>query len=213
LPAITGLTEVERLLVIVTVCAALVVATVCAAKVRDVGAKVSGNAAVPFTSNICWATVAVSVKTTAPLMLPFAPKAGENVTLNVQLWLALSNRPAMHLVVPLPAAVNSPLDAIELRVIVLALTFFTVTVFAVLVVPTASVLKVRLAGVNVSGAVLPPEPVPENVATCGLNDVLSVMVAAPLIAPAAVGLNVTAILHLAFAASDAPHVVPLELMA
>src|ERR1700730_6823694 len=107
----------------VTVCAALVVPTACVGNVSDAGAKENGKAAVPFTSSICVPTGAVSLKTTAPLMLPFAPKAGEKVMLNVQLWLALRMRFAAHGVAPLPVAENSPLDAIELRVSMLALTF------------------------------------------------------------------------------------------
>src|ERR1035438_8410931 len=108
-----GLTEGARLLVIVTVCAGLVVATVCVANVSDVGANVSGNAAVPFTSRTCWPTAAVSLTTTAPLTLPLAPNAGENVTLSVQLWPALSSKPFKHAGVPLPVAENSPLDRSE----------------------------------------------------------------------------------------------------
>jgi hypothetical protein len=74
-------------------------------------------------------------------------------------------------------------------------------------------VKVRFAGVKVSGALLPPEPVPENVATCGLKAVLSVIVTAPLIEPAAVGVKVIAMLHFAFEARVVPQVVPLELIA
>lgn len=66
---------------------------------------------------------------------------------------------------------------------------------------------------NVSGAVLPPKPVPESDTSCVLKEVASVMVSAPLMAPAAVGENVTAMLHLAFNAREAPQVVPLELIA
>jgi hypothetical protein len=146
-------------------------------------------------------------------MLPFAPNAGEKVTLSVQLWLALRIRLAAHGVVPLPVAENSPLDAIELSVSALALTFFSVTVLPVLVVPTASVVKVKVAGVKVRGTAFPPEPVPVSVTSCGLKDVASVMVTAPLREPAAVGINVTAMLHFAFDASEEPQVVPLELIA
>ena len=81
-----------------------------------------------------------------------------------------------------------------------------------LVVPTAVARKLRDAGENVRGAVAPPEPVPESATTCGGNPEASVMVSAPLMLPFAVGVNVTAILHFAFEASDAPQVVPAELM-
>ncbi len=73
--------------------------------------------------------------------------------------------------------------------------------------------KLRLVGVKVSGAVPPPEPVPESPTSCGENPAVSVMVTAPLMLPLAVGVNVTAILHLAFDASEAPQVVPEELIA
>jgi hypothetical protein len=51
--------------------------------------------------------------------------------------LAARTSPAAHGTVPVPVAENSPLDAIVLIVIELVLTFFTVTDFAALVVPTA----------------------------------------------------------------------------
>ena len=70
-----------------------------------------------------------------------------------------------------------------------------------------------MLGVNESGAVDPPVPVPERRTSCGVNDVPSEMVTAPLITPFAVGAKVTAILQLAFEDSEAPQVVPLVLMA
>jgi hypothetical protein len=72
--------------------------------------------------------------------------------------------------------------------------------------------KLNVVGVNVKGAVAPPEPVPESPTSCGENPAVSVMVTAPLMLPFAVGVKVTAILHLAFDASEAPQVVPLELV-
>ena len=81
-----------------------------------------------------------------------------------------------------------------------------------LVVPTAVARKLRDAGENVRGAVAPPEPVPDSATSCGENPAASVMVSAPLMLPFAVGVNVTAILHFAFEASEAPQVVPAELM-
>jgi hypothetical protein len=208
-----GLTEVARLFVSVTVWAALAVPTVCAAKVSVAGAIVSGKAAVPLASSICWLIAALSVMTTAPLMAPLAPSAGENVTLSVQLAFAARFRLAAHGFAPLPAAAKSPLAAMLVKVIELALVFFTVTTFAALVVPTASAVKVTVVGEKVSGAVLPPEPVPESAMSCGENPAASVMLTAPLTLPFAVGVNVIAILHLAAAPSDAPQVVPVELMA
>lgn len=66
---------------------------------------------------------------------------------------------------------------------------------------------------NVSGTVLPPEPVPDSGTSCGENGVASVIVIAPLALPLAVGVKVAAILHVPFDASDAPQVVPEELIA
>lgn len=166
-----GLTEVARLLVRVTGWAVLAVPTVCVAKVSEVGENERGRAAVPFTSRICSPTAALSVITTAPLTLPLAPKAGENVTDIVQLAPAVRFRPAPQGFVPLPEAENSPLEAIAPNVTAPALLFFTVTVLPVLVVPTACPAKERLLGVNVNGGALPPEPVPDRATSCGLNDV------------------------------------------
>jgi hypothetical protein len=151
--------------------------------------------------------------TTAPFTVPLAPSAGENVTLSVQLDPALSFSDAAQGVAPLPVAEKSPVAAIVDRVNDVALLFFTVRVCAELVVPTGCAEKVIVEGVKVKGAVVPPVPVPESATSCGENPELSVIVTAPLMLPLAVGVNVTAILHLAFEASDAPQVVPLELMA
>jgi hypothetical protein len=213
LPVIAMEIVLERLLVIVTVCALLVVSTVCAAKDNEAGEKESGRAAVPFKSNVCSATVALSVTTMAPLMLPLAPSAGENVTDIVQVAFAAKFKFAEQGLVPLPENVKSLLAASEARVTLLVLVFLTVTVLAALVVPTASVAKVNEAGVNVRGAVLPPEPVPERLTNCGLNELPSRRLSEPLIAPATVGVNVTAMLHFAAAASDPVQVVPVALMA
>jgi len=208
-----GLTEVLRLLVRVTVWAALVVATVCATNVSVVGANVNGRAAVPLVSSICWLTPAVSVMMTAPLTAPLAPSAGAKVTLSVQVVPAGKLRLAAQGFDPLPVAEKSPLVAMVVRVKELLLLFLTVRDFAGLVVPTACLVNIKVGGVKVSGAVPPPEPVPESPTSCGENPVASVMVTAPLMLPLAVGVKVAAILHLAFDASEAPQVVPEELMA
>jgi hypothetical protein len=50
-------------------------------------------------------------------------------------------------------------------------------------------------------------PLPERAAVCGLPGALSVMVAAPVRVPVAVGVNVTLIVQFALAASDAPQVL------
>ena len=191
----------------------LAVATVCAANVSVVGANVSGRALVPLASSICWLMVALSVMTTAPLIVPLDPRAGEKVTFNVQVAEAARTRFAVHGFVPVAVAAKSPVVEIAVKVSELVLLFLTVSDFAALVVPTAWVAKVSVVGVNVSGAVPPPEPVPERPTSCGENPAVSVIVTAPLMLPLAVGVNVTAMLHFAFEASEAPQVVPLELVA
>src|SRR5580704_9749456 len=208
-----GLIAAARLLVTVTVCAALEVATVCGAKVSVVGAKVSGSAAAPLASSICWLIAALSLRMTAPLMAPVAPSAGEKVTLRVQAAAAASARFGLQGFAPAPVAEKSPVVAIVVRVTEPLLVFITVRAFAGLVVPTACAAKESVAGVKVSGAVAPPEPVPVSAMSCGENPAASVMATAPSMLPFALGVKVTAILHLAFDASDAPQVVPTVLMA
>ncbi len=213
LPVTVGLREVARLLVSVRVWAVLVVATACAAKVSEVGVNEIGRAEVPFTSRTCCPTAALSLTTTAPLMVPLDPNAGAKVTLIVQLAPAARFRLVAHGVVPLPAAPNSALVPSEFKVTALAPVFFTVTDFPALVVPTAWAVKVRVAGVNDNGGVLPPEPVPDRPTTCRLNVVASLIDNAPFTAPATVGVNVTAMLHFPFAARLPVQVVPAELTA
>jgi len=212
-PAKAGLIDVLRLFVIVTVCATLVVPTVWVLKVNSAGARVSGNTAVPFTSRIWVPMAAVSVRTTAPLMVPDDPSAGVKVVLRVQVWPAARTRLTVHGAAPLPMAAKSPLDVMVLIVSAVALAFLTVTLFAALVVPAVWLAKVIVAGVNVSGGVDPPVPVPVSAISCGESDVPFPMVTAPLIAPFDVGVNVAAILQVAFDASVAPQVVPLALIA
>ena len=194
------------MLVMVTVCDALVVPTVCAEKVRLVGAKLTGRTAVPVRFNICCATGAVSVTTAAPLIVPLIE--GAKVTLEVQ--LAPAARAPVQGVVPLATAVKLPLAVSDEMVNELALTLVTVTDLAALVVPTSCAANVKLVGLNVSGEVGPDTPVPESVASCGVNAALCDTVTAPLMAPLAVGLKVTDIVHLASAARLVLHgVVPL----
>lgn len=137
LPTMVGLTEVLSVLVRVTILAALVVATVWDAKVSDAGENVNGRAAVPLAFRTCWLTGALSVMMTAPLIVPLEPSAGEKVTLRVQVAAGVRLRLDVQGVAPVPAAEKSPLVAIVLKVIALALLFFTVRSFGALVVATA----------------------------------------------------------------------------
>ena len=78
-----------------------------------------------------------------------------------------------------------------------------VTVLAVLVLPTATVLKLKLLVESVTGAL----PVPVRLTVCGLVIAVSVNVRTPAAEPRAVGVNVTPTVQLAPAATLAPHVL------
>jgi hypothetical protein len=94
---------------------------------------------------------------------------GEKVTLSVQVPLEASMEVLVHgLVVP-PTAVKFPLVAIEENVTEVALVFCTVTVFPALVEPTPWLVNASDAGVNFSGEVPPPVPVPVSLISCGLE--------------------------------------------
>jgi len=79
--------------------------------------------------------------------------------------------------------------------------FVSVTVFAALVTPMATVAKLKLVGE--SFAVV---PIPLSGTFCGLPAALSVMLKAALRVPLAVGLKVTLKVQLAPAASVLPQV-------
>lgn len=80
-------------------------------------------------------------------------------------------------------------------------TFVSVTVFAALVKPRATVPKFKL--VAESFAVVPS---PLNGTVCGLPVALSVILTDALRVPLAAGLNVTLIVQLALAANELPQV-------
>ena len=80
-------------------------------------------------------------------------------------------------------------------------TLVRVTVFAGLVVPMATVPKLKLVGE--SFAVV---PIPLSVTFCGLPAALSLMLSAAVGIPDAVGLNVTLMLQLDPTTSELPHV-------
>jgi hypothetical protein len=87
--------------------------------------------------------------------------------------------------------------AIVVRVNEAVPTFVSVTVFAPLVTPMATVPKLKLVGE--SFAVV---PVPLSETFCGLPAALSVKLRAAVRVPLAVGLKVTLIVQLAPAASE-----------
>jgi len=78
-----------------------------------------------------------------------------------------------------------------------------VTLCAALVVPTFWLLNVRLAGERLVAAAA---PVPVRLTICGLPAALSEILTAAVRVPAAVGVNVTLIVQLLFAATELPQV-------
>src|SRR5882672_41659 len=194
-----------ELFVSVTVCGALVVPTACAAKVRLAGARVTGTTAFPFRLRICGLPGPDVATTAPPLMVP----GNEGVNVTVRVHLAPAARGPPQGVVPLPATAKLPLALSELMVTALALLLVTVTGLLVLVAPTPVALKLTLVGLNFSGAVGPPVPVPESATICAPRPELSEMVSPPATAPAEVGWKVTATVHFAPPASVAPQVPPV----
>src|SRR5208337_5382639 len=79
-----------------------------------------------------------------------------------------------------------------------------VTLWAVLVVPTFWLLKVRLVTERLAVA---PAPVPVRVIVCGLPAALSEMLTAAVRVPVAVGVNVTLIVQLPPPATELPQVL------
>lgn len=129
-------------------------------------------------------SVIVSVPVTRPVAV------GMKVRLISQLPLAG---------MPLPQVLvwaNGPL--IEIEVMLRGLSVLRVAVCGALVEPSGWEVKVRLAGET---APTGGTPVPERATLRGLPGKLSVMVTAPVLAPPAVGVNVTWIVQLACAAS------------
>jgi hypothetical protein len=81
--------------------------------------------------------------------------------------------------------------------------FWSVELWAALVVPVSCEPKVRLVGVRVTAGAV---PVPVRATLCGLPAASSVTVMPALRLPAAVGEKVTEIVQLALAASVVGHV-------
>jgi hypothetical protein len=79
-----------------------------------------------------------------------------------------------------------------------------VTPSAALVVPTFWLPNVRLAGERLIAAAT---PVPVRLTVCGLPAALSEMLTVAVRIPAAVGVNVTLIMQLLFAATEPPQVL------
>ncbi len=152
-------------LVSVTVLAALVVPTAWAANERLVGDRVAGSAPVPLTSMICGLPAPEVAMATAPFVEPVL--LGVNVTASVHFADAASGPPQG--VAPLPVA-EKPVLALSAEIVIgFELPLVTVMVFGALVTPMPVAAKLRVGGLNVSGTVGPPLPVPESATICGLS--------------------------------------------
>src|SRR5690348_5747819 len=125
---------------------------------------------------------------------------GVKTTANVQEDPAVSAPPQGF--VPMPDCDQSVL-AVKVRFNVPLVVFVAVTVFGKLEKPRAGLSKSRLAGLKLRGNAEPPVPVPLMLVICGMKfDPLTMK--DPLMAPLWVGLNVTATVHFAPAASEEP---------
>ncbi len=172
------------LLVSVTDLAELVEPTAVVLKLKDVADSVTGALPVPLRVTVCGLLIALSVNVSAPVAAPSA--VGVKVTPTVQ--FAPAAMPVPHVLL---AMANGPPAGTEMLVNVSAVVrrFVTVTAFVALVLPMASVPKLKLEAENVTGAL--PLPVTLTVWV----PALSVIVTTPEAEPTTVGENTTAIVH------------------
>jgi hypothetical protein len=172
--------------------------TACAEKVKEAGERLTNGATtpVPVRLTVWVAGLALSAMVTAPVLAPTA--VGLKVTLRVQLAPAATLAPQVLVWEKSPLAV---------MLVTLRATFpvlLSVTVCALLLVPTACAGKVREAGERLTrGAV----PVPVRLTVCVAGLALSVMVKVAVSEPARVGVKVTLRVQLAPAVSLEPQLL------
>ena len=193
------------LLVLVTVTdiGALVVFCSVDGKVRLVGATVTvvcGTSVVPFSGTLCGLFAALSEIVSVPL-LGSVPD-GVNVTAMVHEAPGANGEASVEQVPPETA--NGPPSPAEMLVNEIVpppvLVFFTVTDIGLLIVFCAVAGNVKLPGV-ICTEITGINVVPFNVTLCGLFGALSAIESVPLLGAVPVGVNVTAIVQLAPAAS------------
>ena len=193
------------LLVLVTVTGIGALVAFCSVdgKVRLVGATVTvvcGTSVVPFNGTLCGLFGALSAIESVPL-LGSVPE-GVNVTAIVHEAPAAIGEASVEQVPPETA--NGPPSPAEMLVNEIVpppvLVFFTVTDIGLLVVFCAVAGNVKLPGV-ICTEITGIKVVPFNGTLCGLFGALSAIVKVPLLAAVPVGVNVTAIVQLAPAAS------------
>ena len=133
---------------------------------------------------------------TTPVLVPVA--VGVKVTLRVQLALVARLEPQVLV------WEKSPLTVMLVMLRVALPVLLRVTLWALLLPPTACAGKVKEVGERLTtGAV----PVPVRLTDCVAGLALSVMVTAPVLVPVAVGLKVTLRVQLALVARLAPQVL------
>jgi hypothetical protein len=167
---------------------------------ESVAVGVPDAAPVPVNVAVCGEPVALSATATEALRAPLA--VGLNTTLiaheedaatDVQLFVC-EKSPAFAPVIVTPLTVNAAV-VLELE---------TVMVCAVLEAPTVCEANVSAVGDSVAVGVPAAAPVPFNVTVCGDPVALSAIDSEAVRAPLAVGLNVTLIVHCAFAPTLPP---------
>ena len=126
---------------------------------------------------------------------------GVKVTLMVQLLPPASDVPQLLVCEKSPAFV--PESAMLEMVSAVAPPFVSVTTCGLLEVFSTCAVKVRVAGVNVTGVV----PVPLSATVCGLEPALSATETIALRAPVAVGSKVTVIVQLLSGGTEVPQVL------
>lgn len=193
---LSKLSATFRRLVTVTVLTKLVLPTAIVPKLNVLEESVTGVLPLPERLTVCGLFGASSVKVRVPVTRPVA--IGENVTPTVQLAPVAMLAPHVLL-----ATVKGPSVVMLIKFNVMFCRFVKVSVLAVLVLPTAVVLKLKLLVESVTGAV----PVPERLTVCGLVSAVSVNVRTPVAEPGAAGVNVTPTVQFVPATMLAPQVL------
>jgi len=170
----------------VTIFAALVMPKVVLANVRLAGETVTGEEPVPVRLTDWGLLAALSLKVSAPARAPVV--VGENVMPTLHVAPTAIFVPQVLLEIA-----KSPLGTMLENVSATFSLLVSVTVFVVLVLPTARAPKLKLLTESVTGAA--PFPVSEVV--CGLVLALSATLRVPASDPTAVGVNERRIVQLA----------------
>ncbi len=158
-----------------------------------------GTAPVPLSETLCGLPAASSLIVIEPLRAPVA--VGRNVTLTVQLVPAASELPQLF------DWAKSPDAAIEVMLNAALPVLLSVTLWALLLVPTFWVPKLSDVGLTLAAGAV---PVPLNETLCGLPAASSVIVTEPMRVPVAVGVKLTLMVQLAPAAIDVPQLLLCE---